>query len=70
MGKVKEYYQKQIDNDDYYFEPEVEYHTIYQYIGKWTPTIENWYNKKYANPKDYKPKWCQYIKAEKVECPF
>ena len=49
---------------------EIEYYSKYDYIGKWTPTLENWYNKLYANPKNYKPKWCQYVKAEKVECPF
>ena len=40
---------------------EIEYFMNYQYIGKWTPTLENWYNKKYANPRDYKPKWCEYV---------
>ena len=40
---------------------------IYQFISRWTPTIFNWFNKKYASPKNAKP---VYIKAEKVECPF
>ena len=50
--------------------PYIEYHMRYPEKTRFTPTIENWYNKKYANPKNYKPKWCQYVKAEKVECPF
>ena len=50
--------------------PEIEYYSKYDYIGKWTPTLENWYNKLYANDKNYKPNWCQYVEAEEVECPF
>ena len=45
--------------------PEIEYYSKYDYIGKWTPTLENWYNKKYANPRDYKPKFCQYVGFDK-----
>ena len=65
MSKIKEYYRN-IQEDD----PSIEYHMTYQYQGKWTPSIESWYNKKYANPKDYRTKYFQYIKAEKVELPF
>ena len=72
MGKVKEYYQEQIDNDDYYFEPEVEYHMTYAgKYGKWIPKIWDWFEKKYcvaqlmANHR--KPK---IIKAVREECPF
>ena len=72
MGKVKEYYQEQIDNDDYYFEPEVEYYMTYAgRYGKWIPKIWNWFEKKYcvaqlmANHR--KPK---IIKAVREECPF
>ena len=50
--------------------PYIEYYMKYPEKTRFTPTIENWYNKKYANPKNYKPKWCQYVKAEEVECPF
>ena len=50
--------------------PEIEYYMTYQNIGKFTPRIWNWFNKKYADPRNYKPKWCQYVEAEKVECPF
>ena len=68
MGKVKEYYKEQIDNDDYYFPPDVEYHMTYGgKYGRWIPKIYNWFNKKYASPKNAKP---VYIKAEKVEYPF
>ena len=49
MSKIKEYYRN-IQEDD----PSIEYHMTYQYKGKWTPTLENWYNKKYANSKDYR----------------
>ena len=67
MGKMKEYYQEQIDNYDYYFEPEVEYYMTYAgKYGKWIPKIWNWFDKKYAKAKSIK----HYIKAEKVECPF
>ena len=65
MSKIKEYYRS-VQEDD----PSIEYHMTYQYQGKWTPSIESWYNKKYANPKDYRTKYFQYIKAEKVELPF
>ena len=72
MGKVKEYYQEQIDNDDYYFEPEVEYHMTYAgKYGKWIPKIWNWFEKKYcvaqliANHRNPK-----IIKAVREECPF
>ena len=62
MSKIKEYYNN-IQEDD----PSIEYHMTYKYQGKWTPTLENWYNKRYGNNKKAKP---VYIKAEKVECPF
>lgn len=51
----------QLEQDVQEDSPEIEYYMTYQYIGKWTPTLENWYNKKYANPRDYKPKWCEYV---------
>ena len=51
----------QLDQDMQQDDPEIEYYMVHEYIGKWTPTLENWYNKKYANPRDYKPKWCQYV---------
>ena len=51
--------------------PEIEYYSIYDYFGKWTPTLENWYNKKYANPKNHKPKFYQYVGFDKeVRLPF
>ena len=65
MSKIKEYYRS-VQEDD----PSIEYHMTYQYQGKWTPSIESWYNKKYANPKDYRTEYFQYVKAEKVELPF
>ena len=72
MGKIKEYYQEQIDNDDYYFEPEVEYHMTYAgRYGKYIPKIWNWFEKKYCVAqlmKNYKQP--RYIKAEREECPF
>ena len=71
MGKVKEYYQEQIDNDDYYFEPDVEYSMTYAgKYGKFIPRLINWFNKKYADPRRFRTKYFQYIKAEKEECPF
>ena len=72
MGKVKEYYQEQIDNDDYYFEPEVEYHMTYAgRYGKYIPKIWNWFEKKF-NVKQLMDNYKQprYIKAEREECPF
>ena len=71
MGKVKEYYQEQIDNDDYYFEPDVEYHMTYaDKYGKWIPKLISWFNKKYCNPKNYRTKYFQYVKTKKEEIPF
>ena len=68
MGKVKEYYQEQIDNDDYYFEPDVEYYMTYAgKYGKWIPKLINWFNKKFASPKNPKP---VYIKRKDMEIPF
>jgi len=46
--------------------PEIEYYMTYQNVGKFTPRIWNWFNKKYAKAKAIK----HYIKAEKVECQF
>ena len=50
--------------------PSIQYHMTYQYIGKWTPSLSRWYNKLFANPKDYRTEYFQYIKAEKTEIPF
>ncbi len=60
MSKMAELAYK-LDQDMQQDDPEIEYYMVPEYIGKWTPTLENWYNKKYANPRDYKPKWCQYV---------
>ena len=60
MSKMAELAYK-LDQDMQQDDPEIEYYMVHEYIGKWTPTLENWYNKKYANPRDYKPKWCQYV---------
>ena len=65
MSKMAELHYKQQQNQE--DDPSIEYNMIYDYIGKWTPRIYKWYNKKYANPKKAKP---VYIKAKKVECPF
>ena len=68
MSRMKEVYQEQIDNDDYYFPPDVEYTMLYQgKYGKFIPRLINWFNKKYAKVKKAK---AIYIKAKKVECPF
>ena len=61
MSKMKEYYNKQQEDD-----PSIEYHMKYPEKTRFTPTIENWYNKNYSKIKSIK----NYIKAEKVECPF
>ena len=60
MSKMAELAYK-LDEDIQQDDPEIEYYMVHEYIGKWTPTLENWYNKKYANPRDYKPKWCEYV---------
>ena len=60
MCKMAELAYK-LDEDMQQDDPEIEYYMVHEYIGKWTPTLENWYNKKYANPRHYKPKWCQYV---------
>ena len=46
--------------------PEIEYYMTYQNIGKFTPRIWNWFDKKYAKAKAIK----HYIKAKKVRLPF
>ena len=45
--------------------PEIEYYMTYPEQRKFTPRIWNWFDKKYANPKDYKPKWCEYVGFDK-----
>tara|TARA_R100001086_G_scaffold205529_1_gene121351 strand:+ start:1187 stop:1402 length:216 start_codon:yes stop_codon:yes gene_type:complete len=47
--------------------PEIEYHMIYPEKMKWTPRLDNWYNKYYAKKKTNKS---QYVKAKKVRLPF
>lgn len=47
-------------------DPSIQYNMTYQYIGRWTPRIENWYNSLFCKGKG-KP---VYIKAKKVELPF
>jgi len=66
MSKMSEYHYNKPQEDD----PSIEYHMLYPEKKHYTPRIDTWYNKKYANPKNYKPKWCQYVKAEKVRLPF
>ena len=51
-------------------DPSIEYHMRYPQKSRWTPSIEKWFNKKYCDPKNYRTEYFQYIKAEKVECPF
>ena len=70
MSKMAElhYEREQIrEQEDY---PSIEYDMLYPEKRQYTPRLDTWYNKKYANPKDYKPNWTHYIKAQKVECPF
>ena len=44
MGKVKEYYQEQINNGSYYESPEIEYYMTYGgRYGRWIPSLINWY---------------------------
>ena len=62
MRKMKEY-STILQQDD----PSIEYNMKYPEKMKYTPRIDTWYNKRYANPKKAK---AVYIKAEKVECPF
>ena len=50
--------------------PEIEYYMIYPEQKKFTPRIWNWFDKKYANPRDYMPEWYKYVPCEEVECPF
>ena len=50
--------------------PEIEYYMTYQNVGKFTPKIWNWFDKKYANPRDYIPEWYKYVLCEEVELPF
>ena len=45
--------------------PYIEYHMKYPEKTRWTPSIRNWYNKKYEI-KSIK----NYIKARKVRLPF
>ena len=49
---------------------EIEYYMTYQNVGKFTPKIWNWFDKKYANPRDYIPEWYKYVPCEAVELPF
>ena len=71
MSKMKEVYQEQIDNDDYYFPPDVEYTMTYQgRYGKFIPSLINWFNKKYCDPRRFRTKYFQHVKADDVECPF
>ena len=65
MSKMKEYYNTLKEDD-----PSIEYHMKYPEKKKYTPRIDTWYNKRYANPKNYKTGYIQHIKAKKVECPF
>lgn len=51
--------------------PSIEYYMTYDYIGKWTPKIWNWFEKKYCVGQlmaNYKQP--RYIKIEKEEIPF
>ena len=64
MSRMSElHYKEQQNQEDC---PSIEYDMTYHYIGKWTPGIYKWYQKKY-NKGNGKP---IYIKAKKVECPF
>ena len=62
MRKMKEY--NDILQQD---SPDIEYHMKYTEKSRFTPRIDNWFNKKYAKVKKAK---AVYIKAKKVECPF
>lgn len=62
MRKMKEY--NDILQQD---SPDIEYHMKYPEKRRFTPRIDNWFNKKYAKSKKAK---AVYIKAKKVECPF
>ena len=64
MSRMSELHYNKRQEDS----PYIEYIMRYQgKFNKWTPRVETWYNKKYANPKKAKP---NYIKARKAECPF
>ena len=68
MGKIKQCYQEQIDNNDYYFEPEVKYYMTYAgRFSRWTPRLNTWFNKLFSSKKKRKP---QYIKMKKTEITF
>ena len=65
MSRMSELHHEIINNSQEE-DPSIEYNMTYHYIGKWTPGIYKWYQKKY-NKGNGKP---IYIKAKKVECPF
>ena len=62
MSKMSEYHYNKQQEDC----PSIEYHMRYPEKTRWTPSIRNWYNKKYAKIKSIK----NYIKAKKVRLPF
>ena len=69
MSKMSElHYKEQQEQED---DPYIEYHMTYHYIGKWTPSIYKWFEKKYRIKQlmnNYKQP--RYIKAKKVDIPF
>ena len=68
MGKVKEYYQEQINNGSYYEWPEIEYYMTYGgRYGRWIPSLINWYNKMFMKVKAIKVK---KVEPKKIDIPF
>ena len=68
MGKVKEYYQEQINNGSYYESPEIEYYMKYSgKYGRWIPSLINWYNKMFMKVNAIKVK---KVEPKKIDIPF